>query len=66
MKVTRRKLAAALAGSAAVAAAQALPQAVESNDELLKAARERIRNNGELLARQEVPMSTEPAFQFKA
>jgi hypothetical protein len=66
MKVTRRKLAAALAGSAVVAATQAQPQAVESNDELLKAARERIRNNSELLARQEVPMSTEPAFQFKA
>ena len=64
MKVTRRKLAAAVLGSAAAAAAQ--PSATESNEELLKAARERIRTNGEILTRHEVPMSTEPAFQFKA
>ena len=64
MNVTRRKLAAAVLGSAALAAAQ--PQATESNDELLKVARERIRNNSEILAHQEVPMGTEPAFQFKA
>ena len=35
-------------------------------DEELKAARDRVKANGAALARQEVPMATEPAFQFKA
>jgi hypothetical protein len=32
----------------------------------LQAARERIKANGETLAQHQVPMATEPAFQFKA
>ena len=64
MRITRRKLAATVLGGAAAAAAQ--PQSVESNDELLNAARERLKANAAILNRQEVPMSTEPAFQFKA
>jgi hypothetical protein len=66
MKFTRRKLAATLAASAAAAMAQ--PQTLSSAvpSEELNAARERIRTATDALARQEVPMATEPAFQFKA
>jgi hypothetical protein len=63
MKLTRRELASALAP--AVAMAQAVtspPQALSDND----AARARMKSNSETLAKQPVPMDTEPAFQFKA
>jgi hypothetical protein len=67
MKITRRKLAALLAAPAArhlpaAAAEQAQPAATD----LEQAAKDRIRANGEALASAGVPMSTEPAFQFKA
>ncbi len=64
-KITRRKLAAAVLGSAAATriAAQAPPATPEDD---LKLARDRMRATGETLNRQDVPMSTEPAFQFKA
>ena len=66
MKITRRRLAAATLAPAA-AMAQAPPAAPsESPEELLKNAREQVRRNGESLAKFQVPMSTEPAFQFKA
>ena len=58
MKLTRRELPAAL-----VAPAAALAQAPANED--LKAAREQTRRTGETLAKFEVPMATEPAFQFK-
>jgi hypothetical protein len=32
----------------------------------LQAAKDRIKANGDALAREQVPMATEPAFQFKA
>jgi hypothetical protein len=32
----------------------------------LEAAKARIKANGDALAKEDVPMSTEPAFQFKA
>ena len=64
MKLTRRKLAAAVLTSSAAAFAQTQP-AVSADDEL-KAARDRLRTNAEALGAQKVPMSTEPAFQFKA
>lgn len=65
MKFTRRKLAQSVLGSAAAVAA-AKPQAQPAaGEDLMKAARDRIKANGDLLARQEVPMATEPAFQFK-
>ena len=66
MKFTRRKLAAALAAPAAAALAQ--PQAPPSpvpGDELA-AARERNAAAAGAVARQEVPMTVAPAFQFKA
>jgi hypothetical protein len=72
MKITRRELAVALAGGAAPfgpgEAALARAQAPTSGeaDEELKTARGRVRAATESLAREEVPMSVEPAFQFKA
>jgi hypothetical protein len=67
MKMTRRKLAAALAAPALVgtmpsaAAAQTTAPA-----DPLAAAKALIKANSDALAKEEVPMSTEPAFQFKA
>jgi len=66
MKFTRRKLAATLAASAAAAMAQPQTPSSAVLSEELNAARERIRTATDALARQEVPMATEPAFQFKA
>ncbi len=63
MKFTRRELAGLIA---ATPAAVAQSQAPATPDEELKAARDRIRSNGAALAKGQVPMSTEPAFQFKA
>ena len=60
MKFTRRKLAAALLAPAAAAQTPAPPV-----DEA-HAARDRIKANAEQLAKVDLPMSTEPAFQFKA
>jgi hypothetical protein len=63
MQITRRELGVALlaaAPAAAPAAAQTAP------DDLLKAARERLKTNAGALAGVEVPTDTEPAFQFKA
>jgi len=66
MKLTRRKLAAVVAGAAATSVpAQAVPQTAASDDDL-KTARDRMRANAAALANQNVPMATEPAFQFKA
>jgi hypothetical protein len=64
MKLTRRQLATALTSAAALAQTRSGPAATA--DEELKAARDRIKANGAALARQEVPVATEPAFQFKA
>ena len=66
VKFTRRKLAATLAAPAAAALAQPqTPSSAVPGDEL-KAARERLGAAADALARQEVPIATEPAFQFKA
>src|SRR5690348_4957443 len=57
MKITRRKLAGrAVISVAAIARAQA---PAETDEELLKAAREQVRRNSETLAKYQVPMSTE-------
>jgi hypothetical protein len=63
MKLTRRQLAAALVSAAAAAQTRTAPASPPDD---LQAARDRIKANGETLARQVIPMSTEPAFQFKA
>jgi hypothetical protein len=64
MRLTRRELAAALASSTALA--QTGPRPPETPDDLLKAAHDRVRAAAELLAKEQVPMAAEPAFQFKA
>ncbi|HTQ58158.1 MAG TPA: hypothetical protein VMI94_27020 [Bryobacteraceae bacterium] len=63
MKITRRKLAAAVLGPAAAAAAQNPPPAEAP---LVKAARDRNQANFAAVAKVDLPMATEPAFQFKA
>jgi tellurite resistance protein len=62
MKITRRKLAAALVAASAVPAQAQTP----APDDDLKTARDRMRANAAVVANQSVPMATEPAFQFKA
>jgi hypothetical protein len=63
MKLTRRELAAALAAAPVLAQDRARP---DTPDATLNAARERLKATGAALARQQVPMAVEPAFQFKA
>jgi hypothetical protein len=65
MKLTRRELATVLAPAAALAQTPA-PQPPASGDAELEAARARLKAAGDTLAKQAVPMDTEPAFQFKA
>ena len=64
MKLTRRKLAAALVSATAVAAQQPQPAPAPADD--LKTARDRMQANAAALAGTPLPMATEPAFQFKA
>lgn len=63
-KMTRRALAAAAAGSLVAAAARA--QAPASPQDFDKAAQDSHRDNSEKLAKFDIPMSLEPAFQFRA
>ena len=60
MKLTRRELAAAALVPACAAAQEPAP----ANKEL-EAAREAVRRSGEALAKRDIPIETEPAFQFK-
>ncbi len=64
MKLTRRKLAAALVSATAVAAQQPQPAPAAADD--LKTARDRMQANAAALAATPLAMATEPAFQFKA
>ena len=66
MKVTRRKLAAVVLVPATAALAQNPPPVPATPDQELTAARERSRQVAAALAEQTVPMTTEPAFSFKA
>jgi hypothetical protein len=61
--ITRRKLALAVLGAPAAARAAQTPSPPE---DLSTAAAEQVRKNSEALVKVDVPMSTEPAFQFKA
>lgn len=63
MKLTRRQMVAGLAPAAALAQAPAAP--ATPADEL-KAAEARRKANSQALAKLEVPMDVEPAFQFRA
>ena len=64
MALTRRELATALTSAAALAQTQPGPPATPEDE--LKAARDRLKARSAALAGQQVPMATEPAFQFKA
>jgi hypothetical protein len=64
MKLTRRQLAAVVSATA-MAKAQTGQRATAPGDEL-QIARERMKAAGDALAQHELPMSTEPAFRFKA
>jgi len=63
MDVSRRQLAAVLAG---VTVVQARAQAQVPADKEVDDARARQRIAAQTIARVPLPMSTEPAFQFKA
>jgi hypothetical protein len=67
--ITRRKLAGVLISFSAVwrsgLSSKALAQAPPPADPL-QAAKDRIKTAGDALAKEQVPMATEPAFQFKA
>jgi len=63
MKLTRRQLAAVVVSATAMAQT---PQTPARPADELQAARDRIKANAETLAQQQIPMATEPAFQFKA
>ena len=62
MKMNRRELAAAIATAPLVAVAQSAPQA----EDLDALARTRMKNNAAALGPVDLPMATEPAFQFQA
>ena len=62
MKMTRRQLASALAAGAALGQAPPQPRTPEAE---LQAARDQLKATLTRLSAQAVPMSVEPAFQFK-
>ena len=62
MKLTRRELASALTATAALAQTPPTPATPEAE---LQAARDQVKAMVNRLSMQAVPMSTEPAFQFK-
>ena len=64
MNVTRRQLAWSLAATATLA--QTSSQQFASPEAELQAARDQVKANVARLSAEPVPMSTEPAFQFKA
>lgn len=62
MKLTRRQL----AGMAVAAPALAQTQPADSPSGADQSARDNNKRNSDTLARVEIPVATEPAFQFKA
>jgi len=64
-RITRRRLAAAALGSAAVVRV-AGTQATAPPEDINAAAKQQVHKHSETLAKFDLPMSTEPAFQFKA
>ncbi|MGB9606151.1 MAG: hypothetical protein ACP5U2_10055 [Bryobacteraceae bacterium] len=65
MKLTRRQVGWLLAAPGA-AVGQAGARQQETADQLLAAARDRLRRNAEALKKVRLPQNTEPAFQFRA
>jgi|HubBroStandDraft_6_1064221.scaffolds.fasta_scaffold5327079_2 hypothetical protein len=74
MKLTRRQLVVGAAAGSVAANAMAQSSGAAAGGALYapsvadfaKDARESVQRNGETLAKFVIPMSTEPAFQFKA
>jgi hypothetical protein len=71
MKVSRRKLLLAAAVTAAAQAPAQAPQTpasttVQPADAELEAAKSQQRGRAQIIARVPLPMTTEPAFHFKA
>ena len=64
MKLTRRKLATAILSSTAATVLAQTPPSTPGDE--LKAARDRFKAISDTLAKQTVPIETEPALQFKA
>jgi hypothetical protein len=64
MKLTRRELVAAIAPAAVMGQAQ--PQTTQQPQDPLSAAKARVKGSSDVLAKIEIPMATEPAFQFRA
>jgi hypothetical protein len=64
MRLSRREIVWGAAGAAlsVPAPGQTPPEVVN----LAKAARDAVQRNSEALAKMDIPISTEPAFQFKA
>ena len=65
MDISRRQLAGVILAGTAVAQAPPTP-APQSGDAELEAARADRRTAAQIIARVTLPMTTEPAFQFKA
>jgi hypothetical protein len=65
MKFTRRKLAVAALASAGLGARSMQAPAPTPPEDPNAAAKEQGNKNSETLAKFDLPMSTEPAFQFK-
>jgi hypothetical protein len=63
MKLTRRQMAAALTSAAALAQTPAPPVSPEAD---LQSARDQVKAIAQTLTDQDVPMSIEPAFAFRA
>jgi len=64
MKLSRRELAVAVATAVTPIAPQAEAQTAPTD--LAKTVRDANQRNSEALAKLEIPLPTEPAFQFKA
>jgi len=65
MKLTRRELGAAALGTVAAAGASAQTPA-PADQTIAQLVRDTNRRNAEALAKFEIPIDTEPAFQFRA
>ncbi len=64
--MTRRELAAVLGTVTSIASVRAQEQPPGQPEDLNAAAREQLRKNSETLSTFDLPISTEPAFLFKA
>ena len=66
LKMTRRDLAAVLGSAASVVAVRAQDSPAGQPEDLNTAAKDQLRRDAEAMAKVDLSMSTEPAFQFKA